>query len=103
MKTNTCFSRRALAVVMAVVLMAVVPAFAQQNFSNEVLVYFVSGVKRGPVGQPALITSPAVQAALARFNIAPTAVESAFPNFEEADTLMTVPDGRTIKQHYCHR
>ncbi|MGH7595886.1 MAG: hypothetical protein ACREOI_06010 [bacterium] len=97
MKTNTYFSWRALAVVMTITLMAAMPTLAQQNFSNEILVYFASGVERGPAGQPARITSPVVQVVLTHFNISTSAVESAFPNFNETDTLVTAPDGRIIK------
>lgn len=78
--------------------LSVLPAFAQSDPSREILVYFVSGVQRSPAGEPARITSTTIQTTLARFSIDQTQVASAFPNFNEADTLKLLPDGRLIGQ-----
>lgn len=70
---------------------------AQSDPSKEILVYFTSGVERSPAGQPATIRSSAIQRILLRFNIDQNRLISAFPGFNEADTLKTTPEGRTIK------
>jgi hypothetical protein len=77
--------------------LTVVPALAQSDPSREILVYFVSGVERGPLGQPARVTSSRIQDILGRFTISQNGVASAFPNFNLADTLKQLPDGRVMR------
>ncbi|MEW5843597.1 MAG: S8/S53 family peptidase [Bacteroidota bacterium] len=71
--------------------------YAQSNPSKEILVYFTSGVERAPAGQPATVRSSAIQRILMRFNIDQSRLVSAFPDFNEADTLKTTLEGRTVK------
>ncbi|MBI3579438.1 MAG: S8 family serine peptidase [Ignavibacteriales bacterium] len=68
----------------------------QNDPSKEILVYFTSGVERAPAGQPVRISSAIIQRTLARFNIGQNQITSAFPNFDEADTLRIATDGRQI-------
>jgi len=96
MKT-TIFSSVLRLVAAAIMLcLSTVPTFAQNDPSREILVYFTSGAERAPAGQPARITSTVIQSTLARLNIGQDRVSSAFPDFNEADTLRTTADGRVI-------
>lgn len=70
---------------------------AQNNPTKEVLVYFKSGVERVAKGQLiARAASAATKASLGHFNIGEDKITSAFPDFNEADTLKATPEGRTI-------
>jgi hypothetical protein len=71
--------------------------YTQSDPSREILVYFTSGIERSSTGKEALIRSEAVQNILTRFNIDKNNVVPAFPNFNEADTLKQLPDGKKIK------
>ncbi len=73
-------------------------AYSQRDFSKEILVYFVSGVERttGP-GKPVRVTSSAVKSVFDRYKIKSSALQFAFPNFNEEDTLAIGPEGRVIK------
>ena len=73
-------------------------SFSQQDPSDEILVYFTSGVERVSGGREANVTSPTIRGVLSRFNIATSAVSSSFPNFNEADTIQSLADGRLIKR-----
>jgi subtilisin family serine protease len=96
MKANL-FSRIFFLVSMAVFVASTsLPAFSQDDPNKEILVYFTAGIERAPQGQPARVVAPAIQALLSRFNIGAQAVRSAFPDFDERDTLRTTQDGRAI-------
>ncbi len=83
-------------VVLTTIFATFTPVQAQNDPSREILVYLVSGVERAPVGKPTRITSAKIQAALARFGISSNDVTPAFPNFNEADTLIITHDGKVI-------
>jgi hypothetical protein len=71
--------------------------FAQYDPSREILVYFTSGAQRMTKGQAAArLVSNASKMVLARFNIGEDRVTSAFPDFDEADTIKTTPFGKRI-------
>lgn len=74
------------------------PLNAQTDSSREILVYFTSGIERVSAGQVPAIRSTAIQQMMTRFNINKNQLTSAFPNFNEADTLKQLADGRTISQ-----
>jgi hypothetical protein len=76
---------------------SVVPTYGQNDSSREIMVYFSNGVERTTTGLPVNISSVAIQHLLARFKISQNQVSSAFPDFNEADTLKRTPDGRLIK------
>ena len=91
------FSKMLLFIITAIVCSFAVGSFyAQSDPSREILVYFASGIERAPAGQPAAIHSAAIQRMLTRFSIDQSQLISAFPNFNEADTLKRLGDGRTI-------
>lgn len=74
--------------------------YAQSDPSREILVYFASGIDRAPAGQPASIRSAAIERLLTRFNIDRSQLVSAFPNFNEADTLKQLADGKRSGNGY---
>jgi hypothetical protein len=69
---------------------------AQNDPSKEILVYFSSGVERAQKSLPGSVKSEAVQRILSRLRIDTDKIISAFPDFNEADTLKVTPDGRII-------
>lgn len=72
------------------------PAYSQNNPSKEIMVYFSSGVERGSENQPAKVSSLMIKNVLAYFNINDDKVISAFPKFNEADTLQQTSDGQLV-------
>jgi len=72
------------------------PLIAQNDPDKEILVYFTSGVERAPEGQAARIMNSAVQKIFNTFKISENAITSAFPKFDEKDTLITTKEGLKI-------
>lgn len=72
------------------------PLIAQNDHDKEILVYFTSGVERAPEGQAARIMNSAVQKIFNTFKISENAITSAFPKFDEKDTLITTKEGLKI-------
>ncbi|MDP2209170.1 MAG: S8 family serine peptidase [Bacteroidota bacterium] len=97
MKTITSSKIIYFAVAISFLLTLFIPAKAQDDPTKEILVYFVSGVERDPSAQKARIISSDVQNILTRFNIDLNKITSAFPTFNESDTLVTTEDKRVIK------
>ena len=73
------------------------PLYGQNDPSREIMVYFSKGVEKTTKGLPVNISSVAVQRLLTHFNINQNQVYSAFPNFNETDTLQRTTDGKLIK------
>ena len=94
MKTNIFI--RVLLIAAAVYSFSIGLIYAQNDPTKEILVYFISGINRTPEGMPAAVRSTAIHHLLKRFNIDSTNIVSAFPNFNEADTVKKTPDGRII-------
>lgn len=86
----------ALLLIAAICSLSVGLLYAQSDPSREILVYFASGIHRAPAGQAATVRSAAIERLLARFKIDQNQLVSAFPNFNEADTLKQLVDGRRI-------
>lgn len=97
MKTITSSDIIYFAVAILFLLTLFIPAKAQDDPTKEILVYFVSGVERDPSTQKTRIMSSDVQNILTRFNIDLNKITSAFPTFNESDTLVTTEDKRVIK------
>ena len=76
---------------------------AQRDVSNEILVYFVNGVDRAELNiertkRYGVVKSIDIKSVLSKYRIKDDTIESAFPNFEERDTLIMNPFGKEIKQ-----
>lgn len=77
---------------------------AQFNSTNGILVYFVDGVQpdstmvKGLMVKKAKITNTPLRSALAAIAVLEDSVKPAFPQFNRADTLRVLPDGREIRQ-----
>lgn len=73
--------------------------FAQSNAQKRVLVYFKTGVQRNapPNQNTVTITSPNVTQLLSNYGMSSNNVSSAFPNFNEADTI-SVEIGESSRQ-----
>ncbi|MDP1677345.1 MAG: S8 family serine peptidase [Bacteroidota bacterium] len=83
----------------SVLFLSVLPitTLAQNDPTKEILVYFTSGVERAAKGQlTARTASSAAKTILAHFKIGEDKITSAFPDFDETDTLKKTPEGRTI-------
>jgi len=98
MKTSIS-SRVLLSIALTMMLcFSAISSYAQSDPSKEILIYFTKGVKRNALGSlPVNISSAAIQHILAHFKIRQDQVSSAFPKFNEADTLKKASDGRLIK------
>jgi len=96
MKRSTFVRIATITIVFIFAVGSLFPIVAQVDPARDFLVYFVRGVERMPAGQPARVNDPAVQALFSRFNVSAASVTSGFPNFREADTLMTTAEGRLI-------
>lgn len=70
----------------------VVLTYGQSDPKREIMIYFSKGVDRTNIGLPARISSIAIQRVLKYFNINQEQISSAFPNFNEADTLKRTSD-----------
>jgi subtilisin family serine protease len=69
---------------------------AKNDPTKEILVYFTTGVERTKKSLSANVKSPAIQGLLARLQIGEDKITSAFPDFNEADTLKMLADGQII-------
>ncbi len=98
MNTNMNTLLRIIFSILMTSLVLVPVSFSQQDPSNEILVYFTSGVERINGSNGANVTSPRIRGLLSRLNVATSAANSAFPNFNESDTVRTLNDGRQIKR-----
>lgn len=96
MKTSVLHSFAALVLAALTFCLGVYPAYGQTDPSKEIMVYFSSGVERTIENQSARLSSQNIKNVLAQFNISEDRVISAFPNFNEADTLQQTPDGQLI-------
>jgi len=96
MKSNIIFLMMLFIITVAVDTLFIGKLYAQSDPSREILVYFASGIQHAPEEQPAVINSAEIQRILRRFNIDQSQVISAFPNFNEADTLKQLDNGRII-------
>ena len=97
MKSRLYYLTSYLVPVLILIMLGTITIFSQEDYSNEILVYFTAGVERAPMGQPARVVSPEIQGVLNRFNISESAIFSAFPEFDPADTLHISPEGELIK------
>lgn len=77
---------------------------AQINSTKGILVYFIDGVQpdstmvNGMMVKEARITNAPLRRALATIAIPEDSVKPAFPQFNRADTLRVLQDGREIRQ-----
>lgn len=74
------------------------PLFGQPKYEKEILVFFSSGVERAESGQPPVVSSQGVQQVLNKFGISRQDVQPAFPEFNERDTVIIMPDGRRVNR-----
>jgi hypothetical protein len=74
-----------------------ISAPAEQDFSNEILVYVVSGLDRVEGTLEVEVTSPSLAKEFLQFGIDGSSISPAVPDFRNSDTLVTAPDGRSIK------
>lgn len=79
-------------------------ANAQTNSTSGILVYFVDGVQsestmvEGRTVKKAKITNASVRNALLAIAVSEDSLKPALPQFNRADTLRILPDGREVRQ-----
>lgn len=69
---------------------------------ETVLAYFKAGIQRTEMHQQSVIIEPSMEDALHSIGISINDVSSAFPDFDEADTVMQTDEGPVARMNMAH-